>query len=245
MIWSRQRFQHSFELFPRVLKEVAPLLLPIALLLWGLEFYVAWLNKARFANPYDSSMMLMVLVGLTGVILQSLASVVGVLYVARSTQRQMKNGHGQHPWAFLKKNFHQTLIEYLRSLISIGIYSLCLIIPGIIRWVQLVFTCLVTAFDPKYQEGQKDALKESARLVRGAWVPLLLLLLLPMVLSFLLQEFAMGNYSLGDSRDGSHSISVSPLTLFFYLTAWVVQLYFSIYFALTFFARHSFKLEKA
>lgn len=245
MIWSMPRFQHSIELFPRVLKEVAPLLLPISALLWGLELYMAILNKARFDNPYEASMVTMVVLGLTGVVLQSLCSVIYVLYVARSTQRQMKNGAGKHPLSFLGQHFHQTLIEYLRSLISIGLYTLCLILPGLIRWVQLTFTCLISAFDPQYQEGKKDALKESARLTRGAWFALLLLLVLPMMLTFVLQEFALGNYGLDKADDGSRVLSLSFSSLVFYGLAWLVQLYFAIYFSLTFFARHSLKLEKA
>ena len=243
MIWSKPRFQHSFELLPRVLKEVAPLLFPIALLIWGLEFYVAYLNKARFDDPYNASMMLMIGVGLTGVILQSFASVIGTLYVARSTQRQMKNGAGEHPWKFLTKHFHQTFIEYLRSFISVGLYTLCLILPGIYRSVQLLFTCFVSAFDPDYQQGKVDALEESARLVRGAWIPLAFLILLQLFMPFVFGELAFGNYSFGDRTEVNQSLSV--LSLVFFAIGWVVQLYLGIYITLTFFARHSYKMVKA
>jgi len=233
MIWSKPRFQHSFELLPRVLKEVAPLLLPISILLWSLEFCVAWLNKARFEDPYGSSMTTLVVVGITGVVIQSFASVIWMLYVARSTQRQMKNGHGEHPFTFLKKRFHQTFIEYIRAFTSTGIYTLFLIIPGFLRWIQLVFVSLISAFDPQYQEGKKDALKESARLVQGVWIPLLLLLLFQMIFPMILEETA--------KSDGVFSLATIPL----YLFSWVINLYFAIYFSLTFFARWSFKMEKA
>ncbi len=232
MIWSKQRFQHAFELLPRVLKEIAPLLLPISLVIWGLEFYVAWLKNARFEDPYNSSMMPMVIAGLVGIVLQSLASVVSILYIARSTQRQMKNGAGEHPWTFLKRHFHQTFIEYLRAFISTGIYTLFLIIPGIYRWVQLVFTGLVAAFSPKYQDGQVDALKESARLVSGlAWFGMFFYLIFQMIIPFVIEEMAKGEISFGSI----------PLML----VAWVIHLYFAIYFSLTFFARYSLKMEKA
>lgn len=240
MIWSKPRFQHAFELLPRVLKEVAPWLLPISFILWGQEFYVSWLNKARFDDPYSSSMTIIVVAGVTGLIFQSLATVFGLLLVARSTQRQMKNGHGQRPWPFVKKHFHQSLIEYLRSMISIGLYSLLLVIPGVIRWVQLTFVTLVTAFDSKYQNGKVDALKESSRLVGGAWLPLLFLLLTQMALPFLLQEMALGS-----SQPNQSFLAIGFNALPFYLAAWLLQLYFSIYMSLTFFARHSFKMERA
>lgn len=233
MIWSKQRFQHSFELFPRVLKEVAPLLFPISLLLWGIEFYVAYLNKARFADPMNSSMALMILIGLSGVVLQCFSVVVSFLYVARSTQRQMKNGAGDHPILFLRENFHQSLIEYIRGFISTCTYTIFLIIPGIYRWIQLIFVCLVSGFDPEYKKGAKNALHESARITQGAMFPLLMLLLLQMAIPFAVEEFAKGN------------LQNPILTILLYLFSWLVSLYFAIYFSLTFFARWSFKLETA
>ena len=233
MIWSKARFQHAFELLPRVLKEVAPLLFPISLLLWSLEFYVSWLNKARFDNPYDSSMMLIVVVGLAGIILQSFASVIWVLFVAQSTHRQMKNGQGESAWSFLKKHFHQTFIEYIRAFISTGIYTLFLILPGLFRWVRLSFVCLVSAFDPEYQKGNKGALEESSRLVGAAWIPIFLLLALQMVVPTVLEESAK-----------SGGFGLAP-TAIIYLFSWIIGLYLNIYFALTFFARWSLKLEKS
>lgn len=228
MIWSKLRFQHSFELFPRVLKEVAPLLFPISVLLWGLEFYVAYLNKARFDDPYNSSMVTMIGFALLGIVLQSLAGVAWVLYVGRSTQRQMKNGHGEHPLAFLKKHFHQTLIESLRSFLSIGIYALFLIIPGLIRWTQLVFVSLISAFDPQYLKGQKDALKTSSQLVQGKFVAISLLMTLQALPSLVLEESAKSAF-------------ISPaVAIFFYILSWCLALYFSIYMTLTFFARWSY-----
>lgn len=244
MIWSKPRFQHSFELLPRVLKEVAPLLLPLSLALWGLEYYVAWVNKARFDNPMASSMLTIVALGLIGILLQSIVSVIWLLYVARSTQRQMKNGHGEHPLVFLKEHFHQTFIESVRAFISIGIYTLFFILPGIVRWVKLVFTCFVSAFDPDYLKGKKDALKESSRLVKGAWLPLLILLLVQAFIPYLFEEFALGNYGLGADDQGDGGLSLNLLSLPFYLVAFVLEIYFAIYFSLTFFARWSFKTER-
>ncbi len=188
MIWSKSRFQHSFELFPRVLKEVAFLLLPLSGLIWGLDLYMSYLNKARFEDPYNSSMALMMVVGLSGVVIQSFTSVISLLYVAQSTHRQMKNGQGEKPGVFLKKHFHQAFIEYIRAFLSTGIYTLFLLLPGLYRWVQLTFTTLVSAFDPSYQEGKVDALEESSRLVRGAWIPLFILLMLQLALPLVVES---------------------------------------------------------
>lgn len=233
MIWSKARFQHSYELLPRVIKEVAPFLLPLTAMIWGIEFYMSYLHKARFDDPYNSSMAMIVGLGLAGLILQAFVSVFAILYVAASTHRQMKNGQGEKPFSFLRRNFHQCLIEYLRGFLSTGLYCLLLIIPGLFRWVQLCFVTLISCFDPKYQEGKVDALKESSRLVRGAWIPLFLLLILQGFMAYQIEEWA--------KAEGSLTIQMIPL----YLTSWIVNIYFMIYFALTFFARYSLKLEKA
>lgn len=231
MIWSKARFQHSFEILPHVLKEAAPVLLPLSALLWGLEFYVSWLNKARFEDPYGSSMALIVLFGLGGVILQSLIAVVWLLFVAASTDRHRKNGIGPRPLNFVAKHFHQCLIESVRALISTGLYSLFLLLPGLVRWVQLIFTPLIAAFDPSYQLGKKEALKESKRLVGGVFWPLLFFLALQALIPMALEETA------------KNSTMITRLAL--YGASWVVTLYFTIYITLTFFARWSFKTEEA
>lgn len=230
MIWSDARFQHSKELFPRVFKEVLPLLLPLSAILWGLEFYMSYLNKARFANPYDSSMLLLISAGLGAVILESLISVVWVILVARSTQKQMKNGVGDSSYVFLRKNFHQVLIEYVRAMISVALYALLFLIPGLIRWVHLTFTCYVSSFDPDYKKGKKDALKASRQLVKGNFFSLLFLLGLLILPPFIVEELAK-----------SLELGIA-MSLVFYMAAWMLSLYFGIYLALTFFAVASYKM---
>ena len=233
MIWSKLRFQHSLELFPRVLKEVAPLLLPLSLVLWGFEFCVGELNKARFEDPYNVSMIPIIVVTFIGVFYQGFVSVVWTLYVARSSQRQMKNAHGPHPLIFLKTHFYQALIEYIRAMVSIGFYFLAFFIPGLFRWVQLIFICLVASFDKDYLEGKKDALRESGRLVRGQFTALFFLVVLQNFLPFMIEM-------------GAKFSSLSWLfIIFIHLISWILSLYFSIYFSLTFFALASFKMEKA
>ena len=230
MIWSKLRFQQSLGLFPRVLKEVTPVLLPLNIFLWILEFYVGVLNQARFEDPYLSMTPLLVF-SLVGILYQGFFAVIWTLYVARSSERQMKNGHGPHPFVFLKTHFHQSLIEYIRAMISIGLYFLLLFVPGIIRWVQLLFVCLVSSFDRDYLAGKRDALKESGRLVRGGFTALFFLALLQNFLPFVIQ------------MTSNFSSSNFVLATLVHLFAWVLCIYFSIYFSLTFFARTSFKME--
>lgn len=230
MIWSKQRFQHSFELFPRVLREVIPLLLPLSAILWGLDYFVSVLNKSRFENPYDSSVLLLISAGVGAVILESLITVVWLILVAKSTQKQMKNGVGPSSFKFLTKNFHQVLIEYIRALISTSLYSLFFLIPGVVRWVKLTFTCYISSFDPQYHEGSKDALESSSHLVKGRFIPLLFLLVFQMIFPFMIEEFAK-SASLG-----------SGVTYSLFIVAWLLNLYFAIYLALTYFAVASYKL---
>ena len=234
MIWSKQRFQHSFQLFPRVLKETTLLLLPLSAIMWGFEILIIeFINKARFTDPESVSMTLVYVTVIAGVLYQGFFSVIWTLYVARSSQRQAKNGHGPHPFSFLKTHFYQAFIEYIRAAISIGLYFLCFIIPSIYRWVQLIFVCLVAAFDPDYLKGKKDALKESARLVQGHFI---LLLLLVCTLVFL-------PYAVGLLIPKTSSFQIISI-VFIYLISWILSLYFSIYFSLTFFALSSAKAEK-
>ncbi len=228
MIWSKIRFQQSLALFPRVLKEVTPVLLPLSLLLWCLESWVTSLNKARFEDPYISMTPVLV-VTFIGVLYQGLFSVIWILYVARSSQRQMKNTHGPHPLIFLKTHLHQSLIEYTRAIISIGFHFLFLFIPGLIRWTRLIFVCLVASFDRDYLEGKKDALQESERLVYGQWTALFFLILLQNLLPLFI----------GMTISSRSFVSI----ILAHLIPWMLSLYFSLYFSMTFFARASFKME--
>ena len=99
MIWSKARWQHSMELFPRVMKEVAFYLIPLSITLWGLEYYVASLHQARFDNPYEASTLKLVSVGLGAFVLESLITVTWLIMVAKSTQRQAFN-HNLHSQKF-------------------------------------------------------------------------------------------------------------------------------------------------
>ncbi|MCJ8276293.1 MAG: hypothetical protein MJK18_05590 [Bdellovibrionales bacterium] len=192
---------------------------------------MAYLNDQRFEDPYNSSMLLIIAAGIGGVVLESLISVVWVVLVARSTQKQMKNGVGDSNYAFLRKNFHQVLVEYLRAMISSAIYALFFIIPGIVRWVHLTFTCYISCMDPNYQKGEKDALKSSRELVRGKFFSLFFLLRLLALPPFFVEEIP---------KNSGYALTSS---VFFYLGAWMISLFTAIYLALTYFALDSFKKE--
>ena len=276
MIWSKQRFQHSFELLPRVFKEVAPLLLPISIGCWLFGSYTLGLIQDHLQDPRPESMVSAMLASLFGILFQGLTSIVWILYVARSTQRQAKNAQGSHPIFFLKEHFHQTLIEYIRAITSYSLYLLIpfialavlsfvihliypffpskeqlaisiieknikpqylllgsllvfvLIIPGVVRYVQMIFVCLVASFDQDYLDGKKDALKESCRLVHGKFKALFFLTLLMVLTAFIGMNLPAKNLF---------------IILFVQPALWCFYLYLCIYFSLTFFARASFKMR--
>lgn len=65
----------------------------------------------------------------------------------------------------IRLSFEQIFIESLRSWGQALFWSLLLIVPGLIRYLQLIFVPFVVLLDPQYQEGKVDALSRSAALV--------------------------------------------------------------------------------
>ena len=73
---------------------------------------------------------------------------------------------------FIKKPFETSylnsfLAEYLRTLASVLLRVLLLIIPGLIRYAQLIFVPFITLFAKPYREGDVDAFELSVALSRG------------------------------------------------------------------------------
>lgn len=65
----------------------------------------------------------------------------------------------------IKKHLKYVIIEFWRSLLSIVLWSLLLLIPGIIQALKLYFVTFVVQFDENYQKGQVDALEKSRELM--------------------------------------------------------------------------------
>lgn len=74
---------------------------------------------------------------------------------------------------FFKKHFQQNLIEEMRAWGIAMLWSLALVIPGLIRFLRYLFVPFVVTLDPAYERGEKDALKESLKLSRGRLLPLI------------------------------------------------------------------------
>jgi hypothetical protein len=71
--------------------------------------------------------------------------------------------------------------EEMRALGKSLLWSLLLIVPGIVRFFQFAFVPYVVLFDRRYQAGDADALKASWRFVKRVWARLLGLCLLFLV----------------------------------------------------------------
>ncbi|MBX3019134.1 MAG: hypothetical protein KF767_14705 [Bdellovibrionaceae bacterium] len=79
---------------------------------------------------------------------------------------------------FIRDHGGDLIREQLRAFGSIMMWSLLLIVPGIVRLFELAFLPWVVCFDAEYQKGRRDALKESRRVFYRVWPRLLGLLIL-------------------------------------------------------------------
>lgn len=57
--------------------------------------------------------------------------------------------------------------EYLRMLGQVLLYGLLLLIPGFVRYCQLVFVPMIALFSRPYREGNQDALQASFQFAKG------------------------------------------------------------------------------
>ncbi len=223
MIWSAQRLKQSCKLFPQVLTNVATALIPLSIGLWLMEYFVSQAHQNRFSSSQDTPITIIISMGLGAFILESLISVAWLILATKATKDVLEKVKPQG-FVFLQKHFHQTLIEYVRAMISVGLYSLILIIPGIFRWLQLTFTCYISLFNEQYHQGKVDALQRSAELTQGKKLSLLFLLILFALIPMMLEKLAWSW--------GAFSI---PL-VFFYALSWLATLLVAIYMTLTYFA---------
>lgn len=75
---------------------------------------------------------------------------------------------------FLKEPFNRAYVstffaEYLRVLGKVLLWALALIIPGMIRYVQLSMVPLIVFFSKKYEDGDVDAVALSTKMVNQRW----------------------------------------------------------------------------
>ena len=97
-------------------------------------------------------------------------------------------------FVFAKKLIEQLLIESMRSWGQILQWSLLLLVPGFIRYVQNIFVPFIVTCSQAYEKGQIDALESSKKMVKGRWLKiagyvLLFNFFLPMLLTGALDEY--------------------------------------------------------
>ena len=78
-------------------------------------------------------------------------------------------------WQFIDRYFNQSCIETVRAWGKILSWSLLLLIPGFVKYLQFLLVPFVVALDSKYQNGEKDALKASQEMFKKHWLALLLI----------------------------------------------------------------------
>ncbi|MGZ3722290.1 MAG: hypothetical protein ACXVA9_05135 [Bdellovibrionales bacterium] len=74
--------------------------------------------------------------------------------------------------------------EYLRLLAQVLMWGLLLIVPGFIRYCQLIFVPLIAMFSKSYREGETDALRLSEKLTKGRLLTIVGIMLGTMALQF-------------------------------------------------------------
>lgn len=106
-----------------------------------------------------------------------------IMIVLFCSQEQFK-----HLLLYLRQHFEQTLIEVLRATGKVSFWSLCFVIPGLIKYIQFSFLPIVVILDPIYAIGRRDALLTSKKQVnmifwKISFLIFLFSFLFPLVLS--------------------------------------------------------------
>lgn len=99
---------------------------------------------------------------------------------------------------FFKHYLSPMVIETLRAWGKILLWSLLLIIPGLIRYITYVMVPFVVVQSDAYERGQQDALETSTRVFKRKWLSILGLILLfhlmiPLLLTVFFDEYRLLN----------------------------------------------------
>ena len=82
---------------------------------------------------------------------------------------------GESPFSVARQHFGYLVKEEMRALGKSMLWGLLFLLPGAIRFFQLIFVSYVVLLDPSYQKGEVDALQRSWLFVRRVWIRLLFL----------------------------------------------------------------------
>ncbi len=104
------------------------------------------------------------------------------LVAAQGVQRAL-NRPVAGVWEMISTHMKPLTIETLRAFCWCLIFSLLLIVPGVVRYIRYVFVPYVVLFDREYQLGEVDALDRSMKLSqREGWM-IFFLLAIPFAVS--------------------------------------------------------------
>lgn len=163
------------------------------LLIWiissSVDQYLGERIEAIIRSPsgLDSSLVIFSLLSiLSGLLFPLLMTSVGIIAITAKPQETLSD--------FLAKNFNQMVIEELRSWGKILLYSLFLIVPGVIKYIQLCFVQFIVTTLPDYDHGNVDALNFSKKIVNKTFLPtlgiiILFHLILPLFMTALFDEY--------------------------------------------------------
>lgn len=84
--------------------------------------------------------------------------------------------------------------EWLRGMGEASLWMFVLVIPGLLRWVEYTMLPFICFFDPAYQNGEVDALKQCRKILRGHRWKLWLLwlgfgMILPLILTSIFSDY--------------------------------------------------------
>lgn len=181
-----------------------------------------YFQQYRMANPKHDDMSTVITLGLVGIFLFLVLSILWIMLTAKLTYdfKKIKNLNFYF-------DINQTSIEYMRSLVTSLCYGLFFLIPGIYKFIQLSFSSFVSMFDDEYDDNKVDALKKSAELVRNRFWPLLLILILKIFIGLIIESTLTHSGTLIDQNP--FGVILNQFLQF------IVGLIFSIYLVLLFF----------
>jgi hypothetical protein len=161
----RQALHISLRCFTPVLRRFWPWFITLAIISIGVEEYSYQFQRA--IEGLDSPPMLLVAGVLFASLFWEVSSGALVILLASLGTRDVLHQQKSSPTRLMTTTMMPLTIETLRSLGWALLWSFALLIPGLIRYIQYSFVPYIVLFDPRYENGELDALEHSRYLIRG------------------------------------------------------------------------------
>lgn len=158
----REWLFESFRLTAQLLKTEAFWL--VTIFVASGVFAILSEDMMKDALPTNSNWQIQVLMALFDFI----EAIVVLLVLARGVAKVRKFTSSrliQNP--FSPSDLKSFFSEYLRMLAQILFFTLLFLVPGLIRYVQLIFVPFVALFSREYRDGNWDAIEASKSLIQG------------------------------------------------------------------------------